>query len=143
MTHFTPFSSLLGGVAIGLAAAGLLLLNGRVAGISGICAGLLGGEEGDGAWRGLFVAGLVVGGLLFAWIRPAAFEPGIVRSAGALAAAGFLVGCGARLANGCTSGHGLCGLSRLSPRSFVAVGTFIATGALTVLAVDRFFGGVL
>ncbi len=143
MSHFTPLPSLLGGIAIGAAAAVLLLSNGRVAGISGICAGMLGGEEGDSAWRWLFVGGLLVGGLAFGMVRPAAFQPGIVRSAGALALAGFLVGSGARLANGCTSGHGLCGLSRLSPRSFVAVGTFMATGALTVLVVSRFFGGAV
>lgn len=143
MVHFTPLAALIGGVLIGLASAGLLLLNGRIAGISGICAGLLGGEEGEELWRAFFVAGLLGGGALVAWKLPGALHSTLVRSAPALVAAGLLVGVGARLANGCTSGHGLSGLSRLSPRSFVAVLTFIAAGAATVFAVRHLFGGVL
>ncbi|MHB8420554.1 MAG: YeeE/YedE family protein [Myxococcales bacterium] len=143
MAHFTPLASLEGGLLIGLAASALLLVNGRVAGISGIVAGLLGPERGDALWRAAFVAGLLAGGLLVAALLPGAAHSGLVRSAPAIAAAGFLVGTGARLANGCTSGHGLCGLSRLSPRSLVAVLTFIATGAATVFAVGHFWGGVV
>ncbi|HUB09859.1 MAG TPA: YeeE/YedE thiosulfate transporter family protein [Myxococcales bacterium] len=143
MAHFTPFASLAGGTLIGLAAAALLLVNGRVAGISGIAAGLLGPERGDAAWRAAFLGGLAVGGLLVATLLPGAAHDGLVRSAPAIAAAGFLVGLGARLANGCTSGHGLCGLSRLSPRSLAAVVCFIGTGAATVFAVNHWFGGVL
>lgn len=143
MSHFTPLASLAGGVLIGLAASALLLLNGRVAGISGITAGLLGFERGDSGWRAAFVGGLACGGLLLAWLAPASVHDGLLRSAPAIAAAGFLVGFGARLSNGCTSGHGLCGLSRLSPRSFVAVATFMVTGAATVFAVNHWFGGAL
>ncbi len=143
MTHFTPFSSLAGGILMGLAGALLLLANGRVAGVSGIFAGLLGAERGDAAWRAAFLGGLAAGGFAVALVLPGLASNALVRSAPAIAAAGFLVGLGARLANGCTSGHGLCGLSRLSPRSFVAVGTFMATGAATVFAVNHWCGGVL
>ncbi|MHB1846554.1 MAG: YeeE/YedE family protein [Deltaproteobacteria bacterium] len=128
---------------MGLATTALYLGNGRVAGISGICAGLLGGEEGDREWRGLFVVGLSLGGLVLVRFAPASARDALPRSAGALAIAGLLVGVGARLANGCTSGHGLFGLSRLSPRSFVAVATFMATGAATVFLVRHFAGGAL
>ena len=143
MAHFTPLASLLGGALLGLAAAGLLLLNGRIAGISGICAGILSPDEGDFSWRIFFVGGLLAGGAFVAWRLPGALHSSLVRSAPALVVAGLLVGVGARLANGCTSGHGLCGLSRLSPRSFVAVATFIGAGAGTVLAVRKLFGAVL
>lgn len=143
MSHFTPLPSLLGGVLIGLSASALLLFNGRIAGISGICAGLLGGERGDRGWRLLFVAGLLAGGLAVHLALPGAFQLTVARTVPALLAAGFLTGFGARLANGCTSGHGLVGLSRLSPRSFVAVITFMATGAATVFAVNHLLGGVL
>jgi uncharacterized membrane protein YedE/YeeE len=139
--HFTPWLSLSGGILLGLAASLLLLLNGRVAGISGICAGLFLPEKGDLSWRLLFVGGLLLGGLATALLHPAALHNGLVRSVPALLLAGLLVGGGARLANGCTSGHGLCGLSRLSPRSFVAVATFIATGSATVALVNRVWGG--
>jgi uncharacterized membrane protein YedE/YeeE len=143
MTHFTPLPALFGGILIGLSASALLLANGRIAGISGICAGLVGGEKGDAAWRIFFVAGLLAGGVGLHLALPGAFHLTITRTAGAVVAAGFLVGFGARLANGCTSGHGLVGLSRLSPRSFVAVVTFMATGAVTVFVVNHLLGGVI
>jgi hypothetical protein len=146
MTHFTPLPALLGGLLIGLAASALLLANGRIAGISGICAGLVPGprgEKGDTGWRLLFVAGLLAGGVGVHLALPGAFNLAIARSAPAIVGAGFLVGLGARLANGCTSGHGLLGLSRLSPRSFVAVLTFMATGAATVFVVNHLLGGAV
>jgi uncharacterized membrane protein YedE/YeeE len=143
MQHFTPLPSLIGGVLIGASAAGLLLLTGHIAGITGIAGALVRPGEKDRGWRGLFLAGLVVGGVLFALVRPAAFEVGIQRSTGALAAAGLLVGFGARLGGGCTSGHGVCGIGRLSPRSVVATLTFIATGALATFVVNHLLGGAI
>ena len=130
--HFTPWASLAGGILIGVAAAMLVLLNGRVAGISGIVGGLVGAWRGDVAWRIAFVLGLLVSPVLFAFVhaRPVArIEAGW----GTLALAGVLVGVGTSYASGCTSGHGVCGLSRLSPRSLVATLAFMAAGMLTVL----------
>ena len=126
--------SLLGGALIGLAASLLLLSNGRVAGISGIVGGLLGSERTEWRWRAFFVAGLVlVGG-----VARAAFPDAIGAIATplpVLAFAGLLVGFGTRLGGGCTSGHGVCGISRGAPRSFVATGTFMAVAGLVVLVV--------
>jgi uncharacterized protein len=141
---FTPGWSLLGGLLIGLAAALLLGGAGRAAGVSGIAAGLLplGGAPGrphDRAWRAEFIAGLVAGGLLLRWGMPAAL--GVPDLApGAMALSGLLVGFGTRLGGGCTSGHGICGLARLSRRSLVAVVVFIATAMVTV-ALVRYRGG--
>jgi len=138
--HFTPWASLLGGVAIGISAAMLVLLNGRIAGISGIVGNLLAPVRGDIAWRVAFVAGL-----LFA---PAAFRladrlpaPTIDASYPVLLLAGLLVGAGTRYGSGCTSGHGVCGVSRLSPRSLVAMGAFMLSGFLTVFIVRHLLGG--
>ena len=139
MHDFTPWSALAGGALIGLAASLLLLANGRIAGISGILSGLLVRVPGDVAWRALFVAGLLGAGLLAQQLSPELLGVS-PRSLGAIAVAGLLVGVGTRLGNGCTSGHGVCGLSRLSPRSFAATVTFIATGVLAV-AMTRLLGG--
>ncbi len=127
----------LGGAMIGLSASLMLVLNGRIAGISGILNGLLRKpQRGELAWRLLFVAGLLGGGALtLRLLGNEATPPGILTAV----AAGALVGLGTRLGNGCTSGHGVCGLSRLSGRSLAATLTFIATGALTVL-VTRWMG---
>lgn len=141
MEHFTPVSSLLGGALIGLAASILLLFNGRVAGISGILGGALNPAPGDTLWRLMFLLGLVSAGAVGALLRPAAFVAGPVQSMSIIALAGFLVGYGTRLGNGCTSGHGVCGVSRLSPRSLLATATFLATGAITVFLVRHLFGG--
>lgn len=132
--HFTPWTSLAGGVLIGLAAAMLLLLNGKVAGISGILGGLLRPRAGDIGWRVAFVAGLVAAPLLY---RLAAPLPVVQVDAGTgwLVVAGLLVGLGTRYGSGCTSGHGVCGLSRLSPRSLVATAAFMAAGFVTVFVV--------
>ncbi len=132
--------ALIGGLLIGLASAGLLLLNGRVAGITGIFAGLLEPRPGDKAWRALFVAGLAAGAVAIGLLRPQTFRFDLVRPPLLIVGAGLLVGFGTRLANGCTSGHGLCGVSRFSPRSLVATGTFIAAGILTVFAGRHLFG---
>jgi uncharacterized membrane protein YedE/YeeE len=139
--HFTALSSLLGGALIGLGASILLLFNGRVAGISGILGGALSPAPGDTLWRLMFLLGLVSVGAVGVLIQPAAFSAGPTRSILAITLAGFLVGYGTRLGNGCTSGHGVCGVSRLSPRSLIATATFMATGALTVFIVQHVFGG--
>jgi uncharacterized membrane protein YedE/YeeE len=130
--HFTPWASLGGGVLIGLAAAMLVLLNGRVAGISGIVGGLLNPRRGEILWRLSFVAGLLAAPLAFALYREAA-APRIDAGFGALVAAGLLVGLGTSYGSGCTSGHGVCGVSRLSPRSLLATAAFMAAGIATVL----------
>ncbi|QAT88149.1 YeeE/YedE family protein [Corallococcus coralloides] len=129
---------LLGGALIGLSASLLLLANGRVAGISGVVGSLLAPVRGDVAWRVLFLAGLLTGGLLLVWLRPDSFPAPTSLSAGGawlLVGAGLLVGFGSRLGNGCTSGHGVCGISRGSARSIAATLTFMATGVLTVFLV--------
>jgi len=141
MEYFTPGASLLGGAIIGLAASVLLLGAGRVAGISGIVGGLLVPRAGDTAWRALFVAGLLVGGLGLRLVDPALVRSELDRSAAALVTAGMLVGFGTRLGNGCTSGHGVCGISRGSARSLVATVTFMATGVATAWVVANVFGG--
>jgi uncharacterized membrane protein YedE/YeeE len=133
-THFTPWASLLGGMAIGLAAAMLLLLNGRIAGVSTIVGGLLAPARGDIAWRFAFVAGLLFAPALYRLVDrlPA---PTIEAGYPVLILAGLLVGIGTRYGSGCTSGHGVCGLSRLSPRSLAATIAFIVAGFATVFAV--------
>lgn len=138
---FTPVSSLLGGILIGLSAAALLIGHGRIAGISSILDGALRNRGGELAWRLLFLVGLVIGGLLIAWIYPQAFPTYHESSGPLLIAAGLLVGFGTRLGNGCTSGHGVCGIGRLSPRSLLATLTFIASGAATVFIVRHVIGG--
>lgn len=137
--HFTPWASLSGGILIGIAAAMLVLLNGRVAGISGILGGVLVPRRSDIAWRVAFIAGLVAAPwayLLFALAPVPRIEAGF----GTLIVAGLLVGLGTRYGSGCTSGHGVCGLSRLSPRSLVATGAFMAAGFATVFIVRHVIG---
>ena len=129
-THFTPWASLAGGILIGVAAAMLVLLNGRIAGISSIVGGLLAPRRGDVAWRVAFVAGLLAAPLAMALY---AQTPRIDAGVGTLVAAGLLVGLGTSYGSGCTSGHGVCGLSRLSLRSLVATLAFMAAGMATVL----------
>src|SRR6185369_11468477 len=133
--HFTPWSSLLGGVLIGIAAAMLVLLNGRIAGISGIVGGVLAGRRGaDVAWRIAFIAGLLAAPA--AWLLFAAAPvPRIDSSFGTLIVAGLLVGAGTSYGSGCTSGHGVCGISRLAPRSLVATAAFMLAGFATVFVV--------
>jgi uncharacterized membrane protein YedE/YeeE len=136
--HFTPWTALAGGLLIGLAASAFVLLNGRIAGISGILGGLLRPAHGDIAWRVAFLAGLVGAPLvysLFSVLPEARVDTGN----GSLAAAGLLVGLGTRYGAGCTSGHGVCGLSRLSPRSLVATVSFMLAGFVTVFVLRHIF----
>ena len=137
-SHFTPWSALAGGLSIGLAAALFLLLNGRIAGISGIVGGLL--QRGGGrGWRLAFVAGLLAAP--WVWQLAGALPPvAIAASTPVLIAPGLLVGVGTRYASGCTSGHGVCGLSRGSPRSLVATAAFMGAGFATVYLVRHLLG---
>jgi uncharacterized protein len=137
--HFTPWTSLAGGLLIGLAASAFVLLNGRIAGISGILGGLLRPAQGDIAWRIAFLAGLIGAPLaygLFAALPDVRIEAGDT----ALVAAGLLVGLGTRYGSGCTSGHGVCGLSRLSPRSLIATLSFMLAGFVTVFVIRHLLG---
>ena len=129
--HFTPWSSLAGGVLIGIAAAMLVLLNGRIAGISGIVGGLLLPKTGDAAWRVAFIVGLLLAPVAVTLFSRQPF-PRIDAGFGTLIVAGLLVGVGTSYGSGCTSGHGVCGLSRLSPRSLVATAAFMLAGIATV-----------
>jgi uncharacterized membrane protein YedE/YeeE len=131
----------LGGLLIGLAAVLMMLLTGRIAGMSGVVSGLLQPKPGDVSWRVTFIAGLVTGGVLLALLRPEVLTFGVARSLPAVAVAGLLVGFGARLGSGCTSGHGVCGVARLGPRSLVATAIFLATGVLAAVVVSRLLGG--
>ena len=140
MDQFTPLASTVGGLLIGLSATALLLFNGRVAGMSGIFAGVLRPKEGDLVWRAAFVVGVLAAGLGLFLVAPHLFAVHLDRAPWMVGVAGLLVGVGVRLGGGCTSGHGVCGLSRMSPRSLVATLTFIATGAITVL-LARVLGG--
>jgi hypothetical protein len=136
--HFTPWASLAGGVLLGLASAMFILLNGRVLGISGILGGLVKPRSGDIGWRLAFLAGLLVAPtvwLLFA--QPVV--PRMQASGAVLMVAGLLVGWGTRYGAGCTSGHGVCGISRLSRRSLAATLTFMASGIATVFLVRHVF----
>lgn len=136
---FTPWASLGGGALIGVAAAMFVLLNGRIAGVSGVLGSLLKPVKGDIAWRVAFIAGLVLAPLLYLLLAewPATQ---IDASWGALVLAGLLVGVGTRYGGGCTSGHGVCGLSRLSPRSAVATLVFMAAGFATVFVMRHLLG---
>ena len=137
-THFTPRSSLAGGLLIGLATALLLLLSGRIAGISGIVGGLLRPGKGDVAWRVAFVLGLFAAPLVFVLAMPLP-RVTIDASTTTLIIAGLLVGVGTRYGSGCTSGHGVSGLSRGSRRSIVATASFMVAGFLTVFVVRHLF----
>jgi uncharacterized membrane protein YedE/YeeE len=131
---FTPWSGLAGGALIGSAVALLALLNGRIAGISGIVAGLLRPQRGNVAWRAAFIAGLVAAPLVYAGLRD--LPPIIIEASFAqLVLAGLLVGMGTRYGGGCTSGHGVCGVARASPRSLAATLAFVAAGSATVFVI--------
>lgn len=138
--HFTPISSLVGGLIIGLAAALLILLNGRIAGISGILGGLLKPVRTDIAWRVVFLLGMVLAPALW-YVMAGTPTIEIEASTPLLVVAGLLVGYGTRMGSGCTSGHGVCGLSRLSPRSLVATLTFMGAGFVTVYVVRHLLAG--
>ena len=140
MTELTPLPSLAGGLLIGLSASILLLTHGRVAGITSIYEGAVTVPARDGGFRVAFLAGLVSAGFIMWLIRPEAFPAGPVTPLWLTAIAGFVVGFGTRLGSGCTSGHGVCGISRSSTRSLVATMIFIATGAITVFLVRTLAG---
>jgi uncharacterized membrane protein YedE/YeeE len=132
MTFWAALQALSGGILIGVASSALLLLNGRIAGVSGIVGGLLPPRHLDAAWRALFVGGLVVGGRCLSLLARDPFCGLVETPYVVLVPAGLLVGFGAGLGNGCTSGHGVCGVSRLSPRSIVATLMFMMAGGVTV-----------
>lgn len=132
MEDFTPVSGLVGGLLIGLAVTLMLLLNGRIAGISGIVGGLLAPKGGDRGWRVAFVAGLLLGALAYILAMGGPAPVNVLASPPAILAGGLLVGFGTRLGSGCTSGHGLCGMARLSRRSIVATAVFFGVAMLTV-----------
>ncbi|MFW5740005.1 MAG: YeeE/YedE family protein [Myxococcota bacterium] len=132
---------IIGGILIGLGASALMLFNGKIAGVSGIFGGILSPKAGDFAWRAAFIAGIIVGGIALFVVRPDMFGVGVERSLPVILLGGLLVGFGARLGSGCTSGHGVCGIARLGPRSIVATLTFIATGAVAAYVVNHILGG--
>ncbi|MDQ3318016.1 MAG: YeeE/YedE family protein [Actinomycetota bacterium] len=137
MEDFTPLSGLAGGLLIGLATALLMLMNGKIAGISGIVGGLSGRKGPKVGWRAMFAVGLLVGALAYVLAAGEAFPVGIEASLPVVAAAGLLVGLGSRLGSGCTSGHGVSGIARLSRRSIVATLVFMGTAILTVFVTGR------
>ena len=141
MYDTTPLPALFGGALIGIAASALLAFVGRVAGISGIIGGLLRPRSGDIAWRAAFAVGLLCGGGALRLLDPPALALAGLPNLPIVALAGLLVGAGTHLANGCTSGHGVCGVSRGSRRSLVATLTFMLTGALTVWLTRAAIGG--
>ncbi|WP_434136681.1 YeeE/YedE family protein (plasmid) [Pseudomonas luteola] len=136
---FTPGPALAGGLLIGVAAALFVLFNGRIAGISGVLGGLLRLTKGDIAWRVAFLVGLVVAPLMYSLAAPLP-DIRIDASPITLVAAGLLVGIGTRYGSGCTSGHGVCGLSRRSPRSLVATASFMLAGFVTVFLIRHVVG---
>lgn len=131
MENFTPVSSLIGGILIGLSASMMILLNGRIAGISGILGGISSAHKADVPWRVAFIAGLVISPLLYMLFSQ---PPAVALTASNLqiVIAGLLVGIGSRYGSGCTSGHGVCGIARMSKRSIVATMVFMAAGIITV-----------
>jgi uncharacterized protein len=139
-THFTPWASLAGGALIGVASAMFILLNGRIAGVAGVLGGLLQPGRAEKDWRLAFVLGLVLAPML--WLAFAALPAiRIDTGYGLLAVAGLIVGVSTRYGSGCTSGHGVCGLSRFSPRSLVATLAFMGAGFATVFVVRHLIGG--
>lgn len=141
MSQFTPFSALVGGALIGAAASLLLLFNGRIAGISGLVGGTLQPDSKDRVDRLLFLGGLVGTGWILSLVQPSLFPSGNAVNVVPAIIAGLLVGFGSRLGNGCTSGHGVCGLSRMSGRSMVATATFMTAAAITVYVTRHWMGG--
>ena len=140
-TTFTPVAATVGGLLVGTGAAIGLLYHGRIAGISSILGTFLVGPRASRDWEVPFLAGLIAGGLLLLGILPGAIDPTSNRPLAVVALAGLLVGVGTAMGSGCTSGHGVCGLGRLSPRSFAATLTFMAIGALVVGVFDHLLNG--
>jgi uncharacterized membrane protein YedE/YeeE len=141
MTEFTPIASFLGGAMIGLSALMLLVLSGRIAGISGIVGQLISNPGSDAGWRIAFILGLILAGPVLLLITGSVPQAQVTNSWWLLIPAGLLVGFGTRMGSGCTSGHGICGLARLSPRSIAATGVFMATAFVTVFIARHVVGG--
>ncbi|GGB60961.1 hypothetical protein GCM10011316_36210 [Roseibium aquae] len=142
MTEFTPFSALLGGALIGVATVALMAIHGRIAGINGIVSGLFAMPTSpDWGWRAAFIAGMIASPIAMMWVTGSMPAIEVPVEPLLLAIGGFLVGIGASLGSGCTSGHGVCGISRLSARSIVATVTFMATGLVTVFVMRHVIGG--
>jgi uncharacterized membrane protein YedE/YeeE len=141
MVNFTPISAAIGGGLIGLSAVLLMLLTGRIAGISGIFGGLLDPGNNDKGWRIAFIAGLILTPVISGWIGYAMPTPKMPASWTVIIAAGLLVGFGARLGGGCTSGHGICGVARWSDRSIAATVIFMLVAILTVAVTRHLLGG--
>ena len=139
--EFTLIKSLFGGFLLGLAALSLLFFNGRVAGVSGILGGVLSFKKHDTLWRFAFLAGLVTGGVLLLGTFPETLNFTLKSSPLAVMLAGLLVGIGSRMGSGCTSGHGVCGIGRLSQRSMIAVVVFLSSGIAAAVSIDLIFGG--
>lgn len=140
MENFTPISALAGGALIGLSAVMLMGLNGRIAGISGIFSGALFSQHGDRIWRVLFVLGLIIAPLIYKYSLGMDVPFEMSADLPLILVGGVLVGFGTRLGSGCTSGHGICGMSRLSLRSIFSVLVFMAAGMLTVAVAKQFWG---
>jgi uncharacterized membrane protein YedE/YeeE len=138
---FTPLQSTIGGILIGLSASLLLLMEGRIAGISGIVGGILAPKPGELGWRVAFVLGLLIPGGVALFLKPELVRNTLATPIPVLILAGLLVGFGTQLGNGCTSGHGVCGLSRLSRRSLASVMMFMGVGMLTAVLAAEFMGG--
>lgn len=141
MTEFTPYSALAGGALIGLSAVLLMWLNGRIAGVSGIVGGLMRFDKGEFGWRASFVLGLILTPIIYMRVTKEIIPLTPPEPVGIVILAGLLVGIGSQMGNGCVSGHGICGIARLSPRSIVATLTFILAGFVTVYVMRHVFGG--
>jgi len=141
MANFTPISAAIGGALIGLSAVLLMLFNGRIAGISGIFAGLINPQTGDRGWRAAFIVGLIAAPISAALIGYTVPIPQMPSSYVMIAAGGLLVGFGTRLGSGCTSGHGICGIARLSPRSVTATVVFMVAAIIVVALTHHVFAG--
>jgi len=140
MENFTPYSAIVGGLLIGLGATLLMSFNGRIVGISGIFYGAFEGKKADTAWRWWFVSGLLGSAVLFFYFASDVYTPKSSLSLSTVAIAGLLVGFGTRLGNGCTSGHGVCGIARFSMRSIIATATFMTIGILTTYVIRHLLG---
>jgi len=141
--EFTLIKPLFGGFLLGLAALSLLFFNGRVAGVSGILGGFLSFRKRDTLWRFAFLTGLVAGGVLLLATFPETLDLNLKSSPPAVMLAGLLVGIGSRMGSGCTSGHGICGIGRLSQRSMIAAVIFLSSGIAAAVLIDLVFGGVI
>jgi uncharacterized protein len=139
MENFTPVSGLIGGILIGLSAVMLMLFNGRIAGISGITSGLFAPLSSGTAWRAAFILGVIAAPVAYS-LAMGPVEIDLTAGPVLLLVAGFVVGLGSAIGSGCTSGHGVCGIARLSPRSLVATGTFMATAIATVFIMRHVIG---